>query len=281
MKLRTRIIRLFAIATLTPVLFLLSCQSSMIYHPRTYDASDLDRLSFLQGKRLEFETASGSQTAYFIPAQQPTPEGPIWIVFSGNAATALDWTRIAPRWDARFAYLLVDYPGYGECSGSPTPTTIAESASGAFIRLAGHLETDSDDLRHRCFVLGQSLGCAAALQTAATQRLRGAVLISPFTTMTEMARGVVGWPLCLLNRHRYDNRRHLRELVEQGGVVTIFHGDADDLIPISMSRELAAIDPKSIRFVPVAGAGHNDILGSAFRAVGEAMAEQSIVSESP
>lgn len=264
------------IATLTPVLFLLSCQSSLIYHPQSYDSADFQRLPAMQGQRLEFESSSGTQSAYFVPARRPSPDGPIWIVFSGNAALALDWTWITSEWDSGFAYLLVDYPGYGECTGKPSPKTIAESADAAFTRLAGHLQASEAELRPRCFVLGQSLGCAAALQLADARQLSGGVLISPFTTMTEMARQVVGWPLCHLNRHRFDNRRHLSNAVDRGGHFTLFHGEADRLIPISMSRELAAIDYQSVRLIPVAGADHNDIVASAYRAIGDAMVALSM-----
>ena len=65
------------------------------------------------------------------------------------------------------------------------------------------------------------------------------VLLAPFTTMTEMARLVVGWPSCLLNRHLYDNRMTLKSLCSKGARTWIVHGIDDEVVPISMARALA------------------------------------------
>ena len=86
------------------------------------------------------------------------------------------------------------------------------------------------------------------------------VLLSPFTTLTEMARGTVGWPLCHLNRHRFDNRTRLASIVARGARVRIVHGTADGIIPVSMARELAAAHPAAVQLTEVPGAGHNDML---------------------
>jgi pimeloyl-ACP methyl ester carboxylesterase len=41
--------------------------------------------------------------------------------------------------------------------------------------------------------------------------------------------------------------------------VTIVHGRADTLVPISMGRALAMLDPQRIRFMEIPAAGHNNV----------------------
>lgn len=83
----------------------------------------------------------------------------LWIVFGGNAETALDWLERLKecRLDAG-GFLLVDYPGYGVCLGNPSADSILENAIGAY-----HACIESKRWiirRPRLGVLGRSIGAA-------------------------------------------------------------------------------------------------------------------------
>jgi pimeloyl-ACP methyl ester carboxylesterase len=80
-----------------------------------------------------------------------------------------------------------------------------------------------------------------------------------------MGRHTVGWPLCYLLRHNYDNRARLRDLATRQPLprITIFHGGDDGLIPASMGRELASLFPAMITFHEIPGADHNSVLSGA------------------
>ena len=106
---------------------------------------------------------------------------------------------------------------------------------------------------------------------AEDQSVKRVVLISPFTTMTEMGRRLLGWPLCYLNLHRFNNRAILARVCEQGGRVIIFHGTADEMIPVSMSRELAAAHPKEVTLHEEAEQDHNYIVGNCSAKIHAAM----------
>ncbi|MEM6916668.1 MAG: hypothetical protein AAF491_08905, partial [Verrucomicrobiota bacterium] len=64
--------------------------------------------------------------------------------------------------------------------------------------------------------------------------------------------------------HRYDNITSIDEILasERDVEITIFHGEDDRLIPAEMGRALADQDEEgaTIEFIPVAEAGHNDII---------------------
>jgi pimeloyl-ACP methyl ester carboxylesterase len=222
---------------------------------------------------LTFTTSQGGQTAFFIPPRVGAVEKPdrVWVCCAGNGSLALDWLHFIPGWKADDGFLLVDYPGYGDCAGSPRPERIRENTRGAIRALAAHLHVSMETLQPRLCGLGHSMGCAAVLMAADDFKMQRVVLISPFTTMTEMARRVIGWPLCWLNHHRFDNRQHLAAVVEHGAKVRVFHGVNDSVIPVSMSRELAALHPASVTLTEVPNAGHNDVLSIAAREIGAAM----------
>lgn len=276
MSLTRRLLRLAVIAILTPVFFLLGCQSRLIYHPNPYRAEHQEMLTAAKGERLVYQTSQGRQTAFYIPPRVAAKGLPqtVWVCFCGNGSLALDWLHFTPEWEDRFAYLLVDYPSYGDCEGAPTPDRIRESGKAAVEALAARLGGTPEALRPRLAVLGHSLGAAAALMAAEELGIPRGVLLSPFTTMTDMGRIVLGWPLCHLNMHRFDNVRTLRRVVAAPGAGwVIFHGAEDEVIPVRMGRALAEAHPGKVTFQAVAGGHHNDLLALAVDRVGRAMAE--------
>lgn len=256
---------------------LLSLQSRLIYFPRPYHQDALQDLERRHGRRIEFTTAQGRQTAFYLPPREDARKAPafLWLVFGGNGSLSLDYAGPPYVWDGRFGYLFVDYPGYGLCEGSPDPESIRETAVGAVEALRPLLGWDVTQLRERTGVIGHSLGCAAGLVAAEALQLRRAVLCAPFTTMTEMARKLFGWPLCELNLHRFDNMARLRSLERLGARVHLFHGTDDEVIPVAMSRRLSAEFPGMVRLTELPGVRHNDVVMAAAGHAGDVMREFS------
>jgi pimeloyl-ACP methyl ester carboxylesterase len=242
-------------------------QASLIYHPRRYPPNSAHTLP-PGWQALRFTTSQGEQTAFYkIPSQ---PLRRVWVFFGGNGSLALDWTadrHLIPPDDAA---LLVEYPSYGCCEGKPTPATILENSIAASQAFAQRLKLTPADFDAKLNIVGHSLGCAAALQFAARQPVERIVLFAPFTSMVAMARRTVGWPLCELCRHRFNNEARLRELSERARPprVTIFHGSDDEVIPVAMGRKLAAEFPAMIEFHEVPRAGHNSVLIEKLPALG-------------
>lgn len=185
----------------------------------------------------------------------------LWLAFGGNGDLALRYDPVLSQSaTAEQAFLMVEYPGYGARAGEPSPEALLAETERTLAVLANHLGTTTANLDARIAVLGYSLGSAAALQYAAQHRVSRIVLLSPFTSMLDMARRMVGSPLCYLLSHRYDNVAALAA-VQRAGLppITILHGADDDLIPPAMGRALAATAP-GCRFELVPGAQHGDML---------------------
>ena len=254
--------RTLAWGCLALVLLLLSCQSRLMYFPRAYGRAELWDLEQRQGHRLEYKTSQGQQVAFYLPPRAHPQQAPefLWIVTGGNGSLALDYSGEALHWDGRFGYLFVDYPGYGLCAGNPSPARIAENAKTAAELVRKELGWTEEQFRQRTGVFGHSMGAAAALMTADDLKLNKAVLCAPFTTMTDMGRIVIGWPLCYLNLHRFDNVSRLAALDARGAQVRLFHGTEDEVIPLRMSRDLHERFPRTTRLTEIEGGRHDDVV---------------------
>lgn len=256
MKIALLILLFAALAAL-----LVLAQRRMIYLPRAYPA-DLDLPS--AAMVLEFRTAQGPQTAFYLPPAAPPADGRInlWMVCGGNGALALDWLKQLTDFpDPTAAFLLLDYPGYGRSRGRPDPNAIRETIEQALVALATHLGRPLPELTANLKGLGHSLGAAAVLLYAGRHPVKQLVLISPFTSLKEMAELVVGPLLARTMLHDYDNRARLREVLarEPPVVITIIHGNHDTIVPVAMGRELAALSPR-IDYREVDRGDHNYIL---------------------
>ena len=271
MRYLRRLASVLVLVIATPVLLLLAVQDKMIYHPRPYPFQVAGSIGPTRRvEPLAYSSSQGSQQCYFVPGH-PDPEGrlrgTVWVVFCGNASLALEWLQFVNAFPLeQDSFLLMDYPGFGACAGHPTPETIQESANKALDALALHLGVPVKELELRLNVLGHSLGAASALGFASKHPVSRIVLIAPFSSLQDMARRSVGWPLCLLLLHDFDNRARIREITTGTNVpdIEILAGTRDEVIPFTMGQELASISPR-VHFEAVDGAGHNDILTLAYQ----------------
>jgi pimeloyl-ACP methyl ester carboxylesterase len=236
-------------------------QRSFIYYRRKYPQDVVQRALGRRVAVIEFQTSQGKQAAFLDSRNlSDSPPRRLWLMFGGNAMLALEWLDLLREFpDPSAGFLFVDYPGYGVCEGRPNPAHILESAEKAFHALQDrtHWNLGQESLG----VVGWSLGAAAALQFADKQPVGQLILVAPFTTMSDLVKHVLGVPPGPLLMHRFDNVGALRRILARKPApkVTIVHGRADTLVPITMGRALARLDPQRIRFVEIPAAGHNDV----------------------
>lgn len=256
------------------LLALLACfQARLLYFPRKYGKTEVPIFTqHLRGERLEVKTGEGLQVSYWLrPVRQEGPPRRLWLVCAGNGTLALEFVDAVKQFgEAGDDFLFLDFPGYGECEGSPSPAAIKESILAAVVGIGQRLKLTPAELHPRLRLFGHSLGAACCLLAAQELDIRKGVLLSPFTSTMDMAQHLLKFPAGFLVWHRFDNAARLQEILSTDGEFWIFHGSEDEVIPVEMSRELARLSAEKIHYTELPGVHHNDIVDLASKAIGAA-----------
>ncbi|MDH5821449.1 alpha/beta hydrolase [Luteimonas sp. RD2P54] len=173
------------------------------------------------------------------------------LYFGGNAERVEDNREDLARWlPARTGYLPA-YRGYGASDGTPGETALLGDALALF---------DLVRARHpdgRIAVIGRSLGSAVAAHVAAHREVERLVLVTPFDSMVEVARGHYPWlPVRWLLRERYEAIPPLRR---HDGPLLVLRAGADTVVPPRHADRLVAALPRRPEVRDFPNAGHNDI----------------------
>jgi len=163
------IFKLAAVLCIVVPVLLLVGQHAMIYHGRPYRPSSQARLP-TGAVELRTSTRQGKQLSFYVPPRNHTLHEPkrVWVMFSGNASLALDWTEFVAHAPGRDdGFLLIEYPGYGDSEGSASPESIDKATEKAFDALVQRLGSTRQSLDGKMNVIGLSLGGGAALQFTA------------------------------------------------------------------------------------------------------------------
>lgn len=185
------------------------------------------------------------------------PGRPVALFFHGNGENLATMHRAGLFDELRrldVPFLAADYPGYGRATGEPSESTLVATAEAALER-AG-----KEHPGRPVVAAGWSLGAAVAVQLAHRHEgeVDGLVLLSAWTDLAEVAAVHFPGPLVRpLLSDRYDS------LAAAPGLALpalVMHGRADRVIPCAQGERLAGELAGPVRWVPVEGAGHNDLL---------------------
>jgi pimeloyl-ACP methyl ester carboxylesterase len=185
----------------------------------------------------------------------PQPGEPVVAHFHGNGEDLADagpWMDLLRS--IGVGVFAVEYPGYGlsRAEGRPGEEACYRAAAAALAYLRSDLHSGPLILQ------GQSLGTGVAVEMASRGFGDRLILISPFTSMADVAAVHFPWlPARLLVRHGFANAAKAPRI---GMPVLLVHGDHDEIVPPSMSEDLVRRFPRGTLRI-IADAGHNDLLG--------------------
>jgi uncharacterized protein len=198
------------------------------------------------------------------------PRGaPVVVHFHGNGETMGHDVWVARELSRRgLGVLLVEYRGYGLSRGEPSPTE-----DGLYADAAAALDwLESNGIgRERVVLWGQSLGSGVAAEMAARGRARAVVLVTPYTSIADVASRFaprILW-LRLVVRDRYDTLSKAPKITQPALVV---HGNRDELIPYEMGVRLSKVLPRAVLYT-VEGGHHGDLVAVDAAGVFEAVAK--------
>jgi uncharacterized protein len=156
-----------------------------------------------QGAELSrISTALGDVDALFLPAPPAVDAArqPVVIFGHGNGEVIDYWVTALNGFRQRgIGVLLVEYPGYGRSTGSPSEAAIRGVMDAAYDRIAADPRVD----RTRILGFGQSLGGGAICLLAKDRSLRALILQSTFPSLDIFAAEY--WAPAFLLRDHFDN----------------------------------------------------------------------------
>ena len=153
----------------------------------------------------------------------------------------------------------MEYRGYsGRGSGWPSERGLYEDGEAAFELARREEGIDSQEM----VVLGSSIGTGIASHVAATFNPKALILLSPYTSLTEMVREMplFGY-LSPFLWYEFPSLKNIAKLRDT--CVIAAHGHRDTVIPFQHSLRLrdAYNGASSFQLLESEQAGHNGILG--------------------
>jgi pimeloyl-ACP methyl ester carboxylesterase len=186
---------------------------------------------------LKIATSQGSVEALFLPAPSAGVPQPVVVFAHGNGEVIDYWISALHGFQERgIGVLLVEYPGYGRSTGSPSERSIRAAMDAAYDRIAADPRVD----RARIFGFGQSLGGGAICLLARDRPLRALILQSTFTSLDSFTARY--WAPSFLLRDHFDS---LSSVTHFPGPVFVIHGREDPVIPWQQGQQLAAASSHS------------------------------------
>lgn len=170
----------------------------------------------------------------------------------GNGGTVDAWGRYAETY-VRMGYqvFVLDYPGYGKSGGSITNED----------QLFQDVQTAYDSLcrwvpEKDVIALGYSLGTGLATRLASVRQPKMLLLHAPYYNFKAMMRYRFPIVPTFLLRYQMKTNEYLKNC---NMPVVIFHGDADEVIPLLMGQQLRALAKPGDSLIVLKGQGHMNI----------------------
>lgn len=180
------------------------------------------------------------------------------IFYHGNGNIVCDMTFLIDIFNKNeISYIFVEYPGYNNDGIKATHQGVLESVHTTVNYI------DEQDYEN-VYVIGQSIGSGAAAYHVSLKAPEKLLLISPFTTLTNVVDAMIPiYPRFLIERFlddQFDNRSRLADYI---GELTVVHGINDPVINSSHGKELfESIPAETKEFITAEGYEHADITQS-------------------
>jgi alpha-beta hydrolase superfamily lysophospholipase len=187
------------------------------------------------------------------------------LLFHGNGELAADYHHVGSLFTQMGCSLLVmDYRGYGNSDGEPSTIHLLHDAVTIFDALPEIL-TQHGSQPERTFVMGRSLGSAAACEIASrrSEKLAGLIIESGFAFTGPLLLRI-GLELGDYDEDR-DGLGNGSKIASFSGPTLILHGQDDTLISPDQARTLYELSgAQNKRLVLIPNAHHNNLMSAGY-----------------
>ncbi|MBU1565527.1 MAG: lysophospholipase [Proteobacteria bacterium] len=171
------------------------------------------------------------------------------IYYGGNAEDV--FFNIEEYQGVQAATLFVAYRGYGPSTGKPGEAELFADA------LAVLDDIVSTSAPKEIYLIGRSLGSGVACHVAARRSVQGAILVTPYDSIENVARSHYPWlPIGQLLKHRFDSLGSLQGI---RCPLLVIYGGRDRVIPPGRTENLIRHIQGAKEIVLIAEADHGTI----------------------
>lgn len=249
----TVLLALLAAAVVLPPLALFAFQERLLFFPQPPAPAAERALTGRGALPVELHAADDIRVrGWFEASPQGRRRGAV-MYFGGNAEEA-SWVLFEERRPRDPAWLVLNYRGYGRSEGAPGQAALVADAVLAYDWLAARADIDP----RRIVAFGRSLGTGVAVQLAARRPLAGVVLVTPYDSVSAVARARYPlYPVQHMLRHPFDSLAQAPRLTAP---LLCAVAAGDEIIPPAHARRLfdAWAGPKDWLLLP--GTDHNSIV---------------------
>lgn len=230
-------------------------QDWLLLHPVKMDRNEAyDFSEPFTELNLKYDTATNLNIVQFKATDRPADSVAKGVVlfFHGNSNNiAHDGPHAIDLTSKGYEVWMMDYPGFGKSTGGRTEKELY-AYSLVFYKLARSRWKPS-----QIVLYGRSFGTGLAAQLASVRDCRRLILDCPYYSMTSIFRRYLFlYPVAMMLHYHLPTNEYLPAVTAP---VTIFHGDADGVIPYSNSRLLEPLLKPGDEYVTIPGAGHNSL----------------------
>jgi pimeloyl-ACP methyl ester carboxylesterase len=228
-------------------------QDRFIFQPEELPADYEFKFPFPHKEiNLPYTENSNINIVQFSPEDTDTVKGVV-LYFHGNGQNIERYSAHVPFFTKNnYAVWMIDYPGYGKSTGELSEKMLYEWAL-IFYKLAR-----ASFPAEKIILYGRSLGTGIAAQLASIRDCKALVLEAPFYSLPSLAGAkTLVYPVKNIIKYKFPTYEYLPQIIAP---IIIFHGTDDSLIPISQGKRLAKLLTQKDKFIPVEGAGHNNVM---------------------
>jgi len=190
---------------------------------------------------------------WILHSEPKEPLQPNVVIYSGGNAEEVSHMIDHVSRFSDWTFVFMNYRGYGLSAGTPSETSLYADA----LLVYDYFEEKGVIQPAQTIVMGRSIGSGIAAYLAAHRQVRGAIFISPYDSMVNVAKDAYPFlPVNWLMKHRF-------EAVEQAPRITVpLHALIaldDDIIRPERSHVLINHWGGDTHVTEVPNAGHNTL----------------------
>lgn len=228
-------------------------QERLLFFPQRISS---ERDDSLRGRKdteaLELRMSDGMIMRGWLVKKASQKPLKLLFYYGGNAEEVSHIIEESKEFGDR-SLVLVNYRGYGKSDGNPGEEVLQRDALEIFDMINKRPDVDASNV----LLMGRSLGTGIAVNVAAHRSHAGVILVSPYDSMTNVAKRHYPFlPVDLLLRHRFESFR-LAPAINSS--VLILVATEDSIVPKSHSRALAEHWGGNVEYREIEKASHNTI----------------------